>query len=350
MSSKLKNGNAPGSERNADAEVTKVARVQQKSKDEIELIRKFSDRIDAELEAFFAKIDEEVENFIEQKIENVDIRMSDGREITATFPKMFFPGNISGWNWNVIGAYDEIVAYVGSNGISKETTKLLEDRKTQALLIVSKYARFYVPLIEDFISGNETPKSRKGLTNDEKLDRLEAFARRNNGIGVKKYAKYLFPSLFEPQINSTANEAFSSEADELVIPKGQERELVADEVRRDRAESVAKWANRESGDTPVTFIRKHYGVWQGGVWSANGLTRAELRSDMQLYNALVAWERRHPEDQLGLPTHHRQKGSWVEFVGSDPETAQEANPSAEDRARQLEREARSIRRGIAKEK
>lgn len=54
--------------------------------------------------------------------------------------------------------------------------------------------------------------------------------------------------------------------------------------------------------TPVDFVQKYYGEWQGDVWSAAGLTALDLKRDMPLYNAYRDWIRRHPEDNLRLPS------------------------------------------------
>ena len=60
------------------------------------------------------------------------------------------------------------------------------------------------------------------------------------------------------------------------------------------------WSERTTGRevNPVQFIQQYYGDWIG-----NGLTRPALRDfDLSLYNAYAAWIRRHPDDDLELPT------------------------------------------------
>ena len=76
------------------------------------------------------------------------------------------------------------------------------------------------------------------------------------------------------------------------------------------------WKDRDTGENPVAFIRKHYGKWNSGVWDRGELTKPILRqTDFKLYEALAAWERRHPDDQLNLPTGKVENDKWVERVG-----------------------------------
>lgn len=71
----------------------------------------------------------------------------------------------------------------------------------------------------------------------------------------------------------------------------------------------AKWAEEtkltkaEGRRNPAQFIREEYAQ----ELAAGTLTRADLKTEdsQTLYDAYVGWIRRHPEDDLGLPTGSR---------------------------------------------
>lgn len=163
------------------------------------------------------------------------------------------------------------------------------------------------------IIGQELDDDPSKLPLEKRIELLDEYAVTFPGAPVSPYHRVLFPELYlrgveppqstETHANPPAQHSISQEHE----PK-----------------QPAAWASREPGDTPVTFIRKHYGVWHDGVWEPNGLTRADLRSDRQLYNALVAHERRHPDDKLNLPTRSEVAEAWVDRVARGEETPQTA--------------------------
>jgi ribosomal protein L12E/L44/L45/RPP1/RPP2 len=71
-------------------------------------------------------------------------------------------------------------------------------------------------------------------------------------------------------------------------------------------EAPALWADRTTGRevTPVDFIKQYYGEFVAtDLPQQHRLPRPLLRElDMPLYNAYAAWIKRHPEDDLHLPT------------------------------------------------
>ncbi|MBV8979138.1 MAG: hypothetical protein JOZ13_17340 [Alphaproteobacteria bacterium] len=73
----------------------------------------------------------------------------------------------------------------------------------------------------------------------------------------------------------------------------------------------ALWKNdKEKGDTPPNFIRRHYSPW------IPGLSRGELRKlDPDLYQALYNWLKRNEmPDDLDLPTRAQVTTNWIERV------------------------------------
>jgi hypothetical protein len=114
-----------------------------------------------------------------------------------------------------------------------------------------------------------------------------------------------------------------------ISPKAPERALGTDKPSGDKDATFptarspraapAFWSEREPGDTPVSFVQKHYGVWRDGVWDPDGLAKPDLRHDMLLYRALASYERRHPDEALNLPTKKQANDSWVDRVLSGAE-------------------------------
>jgi hypothetical protein len=77
----------------------------------------------------------------------------------------------------------------------------------------------------------------------------------------------------------------------------------------------ALWASdKQRGDTPPEFIKRHYGPWLG-----KGLTRPDVkRLDPQLYTALSNWLRHNeiPAD-LDLPTLKEKNDRWVAKIEAE---------------------------------
>lgn len=75
----------------------------------------------------------------------------------------------------------------------------------------------------------------------------------------------------------------------------------------------ALWAtDKQKGDTPVTFIQRHYAPWLG-----KGLSRPDIRQlDPQLYMALANWLRGNPlPEGFDLPTKKQVTDSIAEKAG-----------------------------------
>lgn len=96
--------------------------------------------------------------------------------------------------------------------------------------------------------------------------------------------------------------------------------------------------HREAGDTPPTFIKRHYEPWLG-----KGLTRADIRRlDQKLYQALASWVQRHGDPGLDLPTIKEINDRWVERVErgapapSDPSQAAKLKLAMRYRARKAD--------------
>lgn len=60
----------------------------------------------------------------------------------------------------------------------------------------------------------------------------------------------------------------------------------------------SRWHLRSAGQSPVDFIREHYGAWRDGAWEPQGLTMADFDPDPKLRAAYRRWIRTHPEDRL----------------------------------------------------
>lgn len=78
-------------------------------------------------------------------------------------------------------------------------------------------------------------------------------------------------------------------------------------------EAPALWAkDKQKGDTPVTFIQRHYAPWLG-----KGLSRPDIRRlDPQLYMALANWLRGNPlPEGFDLPTKKQVTDSIAEKFG-----------------------------------
>lgn len=74
----------------------------------------------------------------------------------------------------------------------------------------------------------------------------------------------------------------------------------------------ALWSkDRQQGESPSSFIRRHYQPWLG-----QGLTQADIRRfDPQLYRALYNWRRFHADDDmLDLPTLKEWNDRMIEQV------------------------------------
>lgn len=63
----------------------------------------------------------------------------------------------------------------------------------------------------------------------------------------------------------------------------------------------SRWDLRSTGQSPVDFIREHYGALREGAWEPQGLTMADFDLDPKLRAAYRKWIRIHPEDRLPLP-------------------------------------------------
>ena len=159
-----------------------------------------------------------------------------------------------------------------------------------------KKTDFIYTLKHKLIEGYKTEDSAE-LTDAERWALVDEFAAKYPGAPVSTFAQLLFSPAYKTV------EAPGREPAEVVIADGD-----------DKTNHPPLWADRESGDTPVSFVRKHYGVWRDGVWDPNGLTRPDLRHDRQLYNSLANYERRHPEEALNLPTKKQVNDAWVQRV------------------------------------
>jgi hypothetical protein len=121
-----------------------------------------------------------------------------------------------------------------------------------------------------------------------------------------------------------------------------EKERLAVAARRRGVETTERvpWSSREADDTPITFIRKHFGVWKDGVWDRDGLTKPDLRkTDLQLYNALSTWEKRHPQDRLGLPNQKDEVARWIDQMTNGDATPTSAAERERLRSAQRRRTA-----------
>jgi hypothetical protein len=190
-------------------------------------------------------------------------------------------------------------------------------------------------VVEVCIGVNRTGDFSK-LSIADRTTMLDKFTREFPGQPISAYFKQLFPELHEltlPAASSPAVMSYTSPPHRILEPLARPR-----------------WADREPGDTPVSFVKKHYGRWRGNEWDSAGLTKTDLRHDMQLYNALTAWERRHHEDSLNLPTKRKTTQTWLEQIGrgSSALPSDKESFSAEAQARELERRAKAIRRGVAR--
>jgi len=71
-----------------------------------------------------------------------------------------------------------------------------------------------------------------------------------------------------------------------------------------------KMARKEDGSriSPVDWIHIHYGNRKlGNGWKAMGLTQADIRTDLKLYNVYLKWIGSHPDDNLNLLVVKRRK-------------------------------------------
>jgi hypothetical protein len=157
-----------------------------------------------------------------------------------------------------------------------------------------------------FIDQSFTSKLKK-MTLEERYALLDAFAAEFPGSPVSGLLATLFPE-------HGAGIALGVRAPEgAPLLTAQELWSVED-PSSDTGRPAKQWSEREPGQTPPEFVRANYGVWRDGAWDPNGLTKPDLRHDMQLYNALAAYERRHPDQALNLPTKKQANDMWVERV------------------------------------
>lgn len=97
------------------------------------------------------------------------------------------------------------------------------------------------------------------------------------------------------------------------------------ELRAVPTTAPALWAKeKQSGDTPPDFIKRHYPNCLG-----HGLTRADIRRlDPQLYIALDNWHRHNDfPDDFDLPTLKESNDRWVSRIvqGDEAVTVRNAN-------------------------
>ncbi|AMN53208.1 hypothetical protein ACP90_12995 [Labrenzia sp. CP4] len=110
------------------------------------------------------------------------------------------------------------------------------------------------------------------------------------------------------ELFSTASKSiFTSEAEFHDFVREIASEFLAPMGRAELpTEAPALWADRTTGRevTPVDFIKEYYGKFVAAdLPQQHRLPRPLLRElDMPLYNAYAAWIKRHPEDDLHLPT------------------------------------------------
>ncbi|MEE4011289.1 hypothetical protein V1T76_04460 [Roseibium sp. FZY0029] len=110
------------------------------------------------------------------------------------------------------------------------------------------------------------------------------------------------------ELFSTASKSiFTSEAEFHDFVREIASEFLAPTGRAELpTEAPALWADRTTGRevTPVDFIKQYYGDFVASdLPQQHRLPRPLLRElDMPLYNAYAAWIKRHPEDDLHLPT------------------------------------------------
>jgi len=129
------------------------------------------------------------------------------------------------------------------------------------------------------------------------LAQFDKFAEENPGKPVSALILELLPKLLE--LSPSPNR---QKTDAVPLPKT----------------APALWkADKQKGDTPPEFIRRHYDPWIPGI------TRADIyRLDRPLYRALYSWLDRNkmPED-LDLPTRTLATTRWIERVESSESPA-----------------------------
>lgn len=154
----------------------------------------------------------------------------------------------------------------------------------------------YSSQLGDYIDRNED-RDEPGSFRD-KIRTLNDYARDHPGESLERLLIELFPEVLSSQLST----------DESPDASG-----------RDHARPPL-WSNAEARGkhNPASFVRAHYGTWQDDTWIADGLTKPDLRQyDPALYQALATWERRHPEDNLGLPTQKQATDSWIDKVTAE---------------------------------
>jgi hypothetical protein len=223
-----------------------------------------------------------------------------------------------------------------SHGVHEEKTYL----ETFYRIVTGKKSVNIEEKIGRLLDDKGTEKSKYKIdptwSDEVKFAYIDLYALDNPGKPLSDIVKALFPEELREKINKSEDSLninhaiFTAEANDDPIL----RRLLGDKI---------VWADRNVDDTPITFIQRRFGVWRDGVWDREGLTKADIRrTDIQLYNALAAWERRHPDDRLGLPTKAESNDAWVDRV----KRGEEGLP--EDRTGYLRFRGASSRRGSEK--
>lgn len=195
---------------------------------------------------------------------------------------------------------------------------VIKSKFSDILYKIIDYDR-YIPILPFYdkffrvIIDQDAPQPFAYLPLEERVERLRAISDRLSPKEFYSYAKSLIPEAFKE----------------------------ADKVRIELPETApALWiTDKESGDTPTTFIQRHYGPWLGG-----DLTSAELRRlDRSLYQSYYKHIERYPDAALDLPKRESDTGAWVERVLA-------GDPDAQNEAREMQRRLTALTRSRARAK
>ncbi len=180
----------------------------------------------------------------------------------------------------------------------------------------------YLGFIAGYLKGADSSQGQLSVSVDERLSRLESYAKQFSGEGVAEYARLLFPEL-------SAN---ARQGDASLVPAALP------------TSAPATWkADKQPGETPPDFIKRVYGPWLG-----NGLTKAALRHlDEPLYRSLYKWlsnpKNELPAD-LDLPTKAEGISRRIDELRSESPDAGFAKVMGDFTLREAERIRSAIRR------
>ncbi|MDO8381016.1 hypothetical protein [Phenylobacterium sp.] len=222
--------------------------------------------------------------------------------------------NIRGAIQGYFNTLEKYVSYTSSNDIVAEDE--IADTIRQLINIAESVSRIY--FINNRVVIEEEYTFDPNASLEQKLAWLDAHAQRHPGQPISRHVVSLFPELNPRVANQEARPEPPTAA-------------------------PASWASDKlAGETPPSFIKRHYDPWLG-----EGLTRADIRRlDPKLYEALANWLKRHSmPDDLDLPTLREQNDRWVDRVEQDGLAAMPSAPR--DLARLGMAMSRRARRGKA---